>query len=437
MTPFPNISPEIDQYSIERVSAYATKLIWIYPLLVAVAEVATISVGPHVGLLFHLVLLLALVLHRTVSRNEAEQNLLLALLLAPLTRILVLALPLERFSQMAWYGIIGVPLLICSGMVIRRLRLSRKELGLQPGDLLPQLMVAAGGLALGAGTYTLIQPILPASDPGLRTLWLPAVALLLCSGFTEELIFRGVLQAATLPALGRLSVVFASLVFVAVQISTFSPAYLLLVASIGLAFGYIVFWGGSLLGVSLAHGLANVMLLLVMPYLAENPSPEITRVAPWLLAGSVLLALLGALLVWRRSGAVLPQPVHVPEPLPAAQPLAQATSASSPFVVEQPVIVQPAVAYSAPISQTRPLRSEAFRRATATRVAVQPAGSAPALMRALRLRKGLTYVELARRSGIQVRQLAEMEYGLRPLLPEYLDHLARGLGVSPRELTFA
>ena len=47
-----------------------------------------------------------------MGRAEGERKLALALTLAPLIRILSLALPLARFPQAAWYPLVALPLLL-------------------------------------------------------------------------------------------------------------------------------------------------------------------------------------------------------------------------------------------------------------------------------------------------------------------------------------
>ena len=414
--------------SQQRILAPAIQSIWAYPLLIAAAEALPVIVNPQAGLIAHLLLLLALIIHRALARREAEQNLALALLLAPLTRVLSLSLPLDRFPQIAWYAVVAVPLLISTWMVIRRLRLARQELGLQPGGLLLQLMVGAGGLVLGASAYAVLQPALPTGDLSLRALWLPAIALLLCTGFTEEIIFRGVLQAAALPALGRWAVVYVALLFAALQIGYLSPWYLLLAASAGLVFGYVVRWSGSILGVALAHGLANVTLLLVMPYLADNPSSEFTNLAPWILGSSLLLAAI-AVAILSRTRIVrqtnIPATTNSANASLTVQAVPQITLTPAPAVrnVSQP-------AQAAPQITPTPAARVRAKKAPRQMPTPSPAPMSATAIRALRLQRGIKYVDLAQRCGIPVRVLAEIEHGIRPLLLDQRDRIVSALNLA-------
>jgi membrane protease YdiL (CAAX protease family) len=269
----------------------------VYPLLIAVAEITSISIGPAVGLIAHGLLMVALVIHRTISPHEEVQQLTLALLLVPLMRILSLALPLDRLPQMYWYGLIALPLFVAALLVIRQLRLSRRELGARLGNLLIQGMVGAGGLGLGAAAYALLHSAPATDSPMPSPSWLLAPTLVFCGGLIEELIFRGVLQATAVRALGRGAMVYGALVFAALQIGYRSPSYLLLTLGAGLLFAYTARLSGSILGVAIAHGLANITLLFLMPALVAS---SVGHAGPWVIGIGSLLALSAfGLLLWQ------------------------------------------------------------------------------------------------------------------------------------------
>lgn len=353
----------------ERASGPALPLLWAYPPLLAACEMVTVAVGAQAGLVAYGLVLLLLAAHRALSRREAEQQLALALLPLPLMRVLALGLPLGQFPQALWPGLVAAPLLASAWLAARRLGLSRRELGLAPGYLPLQLMIAAGGPALGAAAYAALRPEALAGGLGPAPVALLALAGVLCAGIAEELIFRGLLQATALRFLGRWALLYGALSFAMLQVGHRSPWYLLLALGAGLALAYAARATGSLLGVGLAHGLASLTLLVWMPAIASSPDMPAARIAPWAIALGGLLAL-GALVHLSLRGrlALAEAPARGPEP---AGPR------------------RPALA-----------------------------------LRALRQGAGLTYVGLARRCGHQARVLAEFELGLRPLSPEQLSQIA-------------
>jgi membrane protease YdiL (CAAX protease family) len=93
----------------------------------------------------------------------------------------------------------------------------------------------------------------------------PALILLVATGFVEELAFRGVMQRSA-QALGSWGWIYIAVVFSVLQIGHLSALHWLFVLAVALLFGWIVKRTGSILGVSLSHGLINVCLFLIFPF---------------------------------------------------------------------------------------------------------------------------------------------------------------------------
>jgi len=90
--------------------------------------------------------------------------------------------------------------------------------------------------------------------------------LLLGTGFVEEFIFRGVLQRSAVEAFGGWGVIYVSLLFAILHIGFLSWIDVVFVFVIALFFGWVVKKTGSLLGVTLSHGITNIVLYLVVPF---------------------------------------------------------------------------------------------------------------------------------------------------------------------------
>jgi membrane protease YdiL (CAAX protease family) len=297
-------------------------LVWGYLLLIAAAELLIALVSPRLGFTVHALLLIGLIVHGAVGRAGAEQRLVLGLTLAPLIRILSLALPLTSFPQLAWYPIVASLLMVAAWTVIRQLHLSRWDLGLCPGHLWLQLMLAGGGLGLGTIEYSILAPRPLIATFSWETFLLAALILLVFTGFAEELIFRGLLQPLALSALGRWGLVYVALLFAVLHIGYLSMIDVVFVLAVGLLFGYIVYLSGSILGVTLVHGLINVMLFLIMPYLAQQPSAAVATMATWVIwIGTAIGAIAASVLIARARPLVQAgSPVLVPaNSAPASQ----------------------------------------------------------------------------------------------------------------------
>ena len=240
-----------------------------YLAWLTVAELLS-SVGePRIGLILHALLLIALIYHAARDLDDPLHQLLLTLAFAPLIRLLSFSLPLAGFPQIAWYFIVSLPLFVAAYLVSRILGYSRADIGLRIGSLPTQLLVALTGITLGYVEYRILAPAPLAASFTWQDLWLPALVLLVSTGFLEELIFRGLMPHAGQEALGRVvGVVYVAIVFAVLHFGYKSPLDVIFVFVVALFFGWIVAKTNSLLGVTLAHGLTNIMLFLVMPYLA-------------------------------------------------------------------------------------------------------------------------------------------------------------------------
>lgn len=276
-------------------------IFWGYLGLVTAAELVTSLVDLQAGMIFHLVLVLAFVLHGALGRNIGERRLALALTVAPFIRLLSLSLPLSSLSQVLWYPAVAVPLLLGAIYIVRQIGMSRRELGLTTGRLRLQLMLGGFGLGLGVIEYVILHPapMLERYDP--TGVVLAALSLALFTGFNEEFIFRGLLQSTSRPVLGRMNLLYVSLLFGVLHIGYLSVLDVAFVSGVGLLFAYLVRWGGSILGVTLAHSLTNIMLFIVMPYLSTNPTSEIAAVAPWAIGSGTLLSVVAGAKLWRSS----------------------------------------------------------------------------------------------------------------------------------------
>lgn len=299
--------------------AGATPLFWGYLALVTAAELITSLVDLQIGMMFHMGLVLLFVMHGAFGRTDQERRLALAMTVVPFIRLLSLSLPLASLPQVAWYPMVAVPILLGAWYIARQVGASRSDLGLVRGNLPLQLLLVVGGLGLGALEYAILQPRPMLSEYGPVEVTIAALSLIIFTGFNEELIFRGFLQALSGPIMGRLGPLYVSLLFGALHIGYLSVLDVAFVTAVGLLFAYVVRWGGSILGVTLTHGLTNSTLFILMPYLMANPQSDLAYIAPWAIGAGSLLSVGAGIAIWRRS-----LPPRVPTAsLVAESPIAQ------------------------------------------------------------------------------------------------------------------
>ena len=240
----------------------------VYLLAIIIAEVLNITIGPVWGITCHIIVLIALIPHSALVRRQTHQQLLLSLALVPLVRIISLSMPLVNIPPIWWYPLIYTPLLVAAVMVVRVLNLRAKDIGLSVSfRLLPlQLAVILSGFAIGVAEYFILKPEAAVIELTWQEVWLPALIFIVCTGFVEEFIFRGVLQRTAVGAFGWWGIVYISLLFAIIHLIHYSVIDIVFVFGIALFFGWVVKKTGSLVAVTLSHGIANVVLYLVVPF---------------------------------------------------------------------------------------------------------------------------------------------------------------------------
>lgn len=240
-------------------------------VLVAYARTADDAL---LGMGLHVLLLFALLSHASLlAPADATLSRFLAILsLVPLIRILSLGLPFTPFTVLPWLLIMAVPLLAGAGTLMVVLGLRPRDTGfrwLAPREVPVQAVVGVSGLALGAAEFFILRPEAWISEFTLAALLPAALILGVATGLAEELIFRGLLQPAGQSVLGVApGLLYVAALFAVMHIGFQSVLDLLFVFGVGVYFGWVVWRTRSLVGVVVAHGLANVALYLWLPFVA-------------------------------------------------------------------------------------------------------------------------------------------------------------------------
>jgi uncharacterized protein len=234
---------------------------------IGLAEVLVTYVHPGWGMALHAALMLAL-MARSVLSDGAAHELFLALSVLPLIRVLAIGIPFWLTDPAGHFALVNLPLITATVLIARYLGYDRRELGLRWGFVPWQLAILSSGALIGYVERLIIQPAALTPDLTLAAVWWPALSLMLFTGFSEELLFRGVLQTAAIRALGApWGIVTVALMFGLLHMGWLSMLDVLFVTLVGLFFGWVVYRTGSIVGVTFAHGIANIVLFIVLPNL--------------------------------------------------------------------------------------------------------------------------------------------------------------------------
>ena len=243
----------------------------VYLDLLMSAELLTISNFVIYGIFLHLITLFLLLIHSALTSDRDFSKLLLALILAPLIRILSLSLPLSHFSYIMWFVLISIPVYIALFTCIYIQGLNIRDIGLIPPrlrDIPIEVFIVLLGIPVGLIEYHILKPgMLVDLKPGLQSFIVPSIILILSTGFLEELIFRGVMQHHAIENMGLYGLFYISIIFGILHLGNLSIFDVILAFTIGFIYSLVVRKTGSIYGVSISHGLINIVLFLIAPQL--------------------------------------------------------------------------------------------------------------------------------------------------------------------------
>lgn len=286
----PNINISPTQFNVNPASTIAASVFptrgygvrfldraGVWPLALAylvgltLAEAFTVFINVRVGVLMHIGILFLLLFH-TVRRLESPDHRLWASLsLVPLIRIISLSLPLAGFALFYWFFWTSVPLFTATFITMRLLSMSWDYAGVNLRAMPSQLLISFLGLGLGYIEYLILEPAPLIDELTLAKFWWPALIIIVSTGFLEELLFRGVLQGTSVELLGRMrGIIYVAVIFGVFHIGYKSLTDVIFVTVVGIIFGWLVLKTRSIIGVTFAHGITNIMLFLIMPFVANG-----------------------------------------------------------------------------------------------------------------------------------------------------------------------
>jgi len=170
-----------------------------------------------------------------------------------------------------WFILVSIPLYIALFTCIYTQGLSIRDIGLIPPrlrDIPLEILIVLLGIPAGIIEYYILKPgMLVDLKPGLQYFIVPSIVLILSTGFLEELIFRGVMQFNALKTMGLYGLFYTSILFSILHLGNLSILDVILAFTIGLIYSIVVRKTKSIYGVSISHGLTNIVLFLIAPQL--------------------------------------------------------------------------------------------------------------------------------------------------------------------------
>jgi uncharacterized protein len=376
-----------DQSGIKNYQAWAEKLRPLHTPFqlkaaaflgaLCLAEFLTFT-QPTAGLIAHGVLFVGLLILAIRCNRGLERRFYQAVSAAPLIRFFSLSLPLADIPFFYWYVIIGIPLFLTVLVILRVSGLRAAMIGINGRTFPLQILVGLAGLALGWVEYLLLKPAAIVTSGNLQEIAIYAVILFVFTGVLEEIIFRGLIQYSAISSLGKVGLFFVPALYTVMHLGYRSWVDVLFVLGVACFFTYIVQRTGSIVGVSISHGLLNIGLFLIFPLIFFQP--EVKNTPPVELLSPVILAPTASLTPTQTATGTAPAP--------SLTPTAQAQKAT-----QAPAKVGENAATAAP---------------SETSVPISCPSAAPAQWVVYTVRPGDTLSGLSRLSGASVRQIQEV-----------------------------
>lgn len=254
---------------LDRVGVWPVALTYLVGL--TLAEAFTVFINVRVGILVHMGILFLLLFHTARRLESPDHRLWASLSLVPLIRIISLSLPLAGFALFYWFFWTSVPLFAATFITMRLLSMSWNYVGVSFRAMPAQLLISFLGFGLGYIEYLILEPAPLIDELTPAKFWWPALIIIVSTGFLEELLFRGVLQGTSVELLGRMrGIIYVAIIFGVLHIGYNSLTDVIFVTFVGIIFGWLVLKTKSIIGVTVAHGITNIMLFLIMPFVANG-----------------------------------------------------------------------------------------------------------------------------------------------------------------------
>jgi uncharacterized protein len=264
LTP-PQSNSRIDDFTSKSRDTIILGLV--YLLTIGVAEYIYHSFSPVYAVIIHFLLLLTIIIQGARTRDQYRRQFWLALGIVPIIRIVSIAMPVMlQFSQFIWYIIIAVPIFACVLYLIQFFNYSLSDVGLTWNYPIFQVLVGISGVGLAIIDYYILKPESLIFSLSIEIIVFPAIVLMIFTGFLDELVFRGVVQKASAAVISSGWILVAA-IYSATQISYGSILHCLFSFLVALYFGWIVKRTGSIMGVSLCHGIINCGVYLILPHI--------------------------------------------------------------------------------------------------------------------------------------------------------------------------
>jgi len=252
--------------------------IWLYPIiylqLLTLAELLIPLGQLGAGMVLHAVTLVGMLLKGAYESNTLNRRFILSLALTPMIRLINLFLPLRslvpegieaKIPTIDMYFWVGVVVYISVFYTMATVGMPPRRIGINLNKFSFQVLFGIVGFGFGLIEYMILKPAPPVDPLTIESFFERALILTVFTGMLEEIVFRGIIQEASLASYGKFGITFVAILFSVMHIGYKSFIDVLFVFFVGMIFGLVMKKTGSILGVTIAHSITNISLFLIYP----------------------------------------------------------------------------------------------------------------------------------------------------------------------------
>lgn len=250
---------------------YLQSTFFIISIFLVIAATQYIYVYDDVGIGIVLTLFIVILIYMTISIVKMDRKFIEsaeALALVPLYIMFTASLPWffldQIFLMPAVYSII---LALCFWHIYYK-DMDLNQVGLKTGNFRKYIMIGLFiGIFTGIIEYLILLPAPSFPTFEMKYFFKDVIYMLLFVGLGEELLFRGIIQNELVKTFGvRWGIIAQGLLFGIMHLSWRSVPELGFTSFAGILLGYLYYRTGSLTAPVVMHGVNNIILVAVMPY---------------------------------------------------------------------------------------------------------------------------------------------------------------------------
>ncbi len=242
-----------------------------YCVAIAAVELQTVWLQPKTGTLYHGFLVMILLHHYLLAKDDPNRNKILLLAAIPLLRMLSMAMPVGLIQPLYRYPMVGIPVLVSVGIILKETNVPWSQIGLQwpqirkSEQIWENVLIAMSGLPLGLMGYYFADPIPLLTTFSLGAVIASTLVIIFYVAILEEVVFRGMVLTTLQNTFGQMGILIATVLYTLMFASYQSFEGIILMGFSSLLYSWHVLESRSVLAATISHTLMIVGMLVVWP----------------------------------------------------------------------------------------------------------------------------------------------------------------------------